>query len=379
MAKVQEFYKGRRKRRNYAFIPFIVLLAIISVTLVLFYGMQQYAVISKDGVAVELPILSDGSRVTVDSSGRKIVNFESVNAEIVFDPPDYSSVKSVAGTRVPELRAIFVPAENINAEKLQEYAARLKRGNALVLEMKPRSGEMLWESKSLLSANYALAPVTDRTTAMPELIANLKKQEIYLVAQISCCIDERLAASSSLYCIHTEIGMNYRDDVGTWIDAYNLDVRQWIAEMVQELYDLGFDEVVLADMAHPILDAENPPALLYTRDISTPRSTVNAVCGLALDIADRLQDRTKLLSIYTDTKLSLVKADESTGQDVPLFLKVYDRVFIRTDRFAYPYHVDDIEGRYEIGDPHDRLVPVVENYIPDDNSSWILVDVDEEE
>ena len=27
MARVQEFYKGRRKRRNYAFLPFLILLA----------------------------------------------------------------------------------------------------------------------------------------------------------------------------------------------------------------------------------------------------------------------------------------------------------------------------------------------------------------
>ncbi len=53
MARVQEFYKGRRKKKNLAIIPFIVLLALVSVTLVTFYGMQKYAVITKDGVSVE--------------------------------------------------------------------------------------------------------------------------------------------------------------------------------------------------------------------------------------------------------------------------------------------------------------------------------------
>ena len=48
MARVQEFYKGRRKKKNLAIIPFIVLLALVSVTLVTFYGMQKYAVITKD-------------------------------------------------------------------------------------------------------------------------------------------------------------------------------------------------------------------------------------------------------------------------------------------------------------------------------------------
>ena len=72
MARVQEFYKGRRKRRNYAFIPFIALLALFSVMLVLFYGMQKYAVISKDGVSIRLPILEDGQTTEVDSEGHVV-------------------------------------------------------------------------------------------------------------------------------------------------------------------------------------------------------------------------------------------------------------------------------------------------------------------
>ena len=125
MARNLEFYKGRRKKKNLAIIPFIVLLALVSVTLVTFYGMQKYAVITKDGVSVELPILDDGSKqVTVDSQGNEVVNFEKVDANIVFDAPDYSTVQASVGENVPELRAIFVPAENITQEKLNEYAAR---------------------------------------------------------------------------------------------------------------------------------------------------------------------------------------------------------------------------------------------------------------
>ena len=65
MARVQEFYKGRRKRRNLAIVPFIVLLLLVSLVLVLFYGMQKYAVITKDGaedILLHLPELTDDER-----------------------------------------------------------------------------------------------------------------------------------------------------------------------------------------------------------------------------------------------------------------------------------------------------------------------------
>ena len=47
MARIQEFYKGRRKRRNYAIVPFVIVLGIAVLTVVLFYSMQQYAVITR--------------------------------------------------------------------------------------------------------------------------------------------------------------------------------------------------------------------------------------------------------------------------------------------------------------------------------------------
>ncbi len=371
MARVQEFYKGKRKRRNYAFLPFLILLAVFSVILVLFYGMQKYAVISKDGVKIELPILSEGSGTTVDSEGHTVRSFDPVSVPITFDPPDFSYVKSHAGENLQPVRAIFIPSSNINANKLIEYAARLVAGNALVLEMKPRSGVCLWESHAQMAMAYSLTQQNDLTASMPEMIATLKSQDIYLVAQISCCIDELLPTRTTAYCIHTETGLNYTDGLGTWLDPYNLDLRTWIAEMVQELYDLGFDEVVLADVAHPSL-AEAVP-LQYTRELSTPRSTSAAVCGLAAGVADKLRDREKVLSIYCKTREALVRDDLTTGQNAVLFMQLYDRVYLETDKYTYSFNVEDIQNNVRVGSVYDRLVPVVINYIPD-NSSWVLVD-----
>ena len=222
---------------------------------------------------------------------------------------------------------------------------------------------------------YSLTQQNELTAAMPEMIQMLKEKNVYLVAEISCCIDELLPTRTTAYCIHTETGLNYTDGLGTWLDPYSLDLRTWIAEMVRELWDLGFDEVVLKDVAHPSL-AEAIP-LLYSREISTPRSSAAAVCGLAAGVAEKLRDREKLLSIYCKTREALVRDDYTTGQNAVLFMKVYDRVYLETDKFTYPYNIEDMEGSVRIGNVYDRLVPVVVNYIPD-NTSWVLVDGPEE-
>ena len=108
MARNSEFYKGRRKKRSYAIIPAAVIIGIIVLTVVLFYSMQQYAVISKEGVSVELPILKSEENTTVDSEGNVVKVFDPVDASITFDDPDYSGIEAQVGEDVPAMRAIYV-------------------------------------------------------------------------------------------------------------------------------------------------------------------------------------------------------------------------------------------------------------------------------
>ena len=377
MARVQVFYKGRRKRRNYLFIPFVILLAIISLGMVTFYGLQKYAVINKDSVSIELPILADKNAV-FDSQGHEIKSFDPVNVSVVLEEPDYSGIEAVAGEKVKPMRAIFVPYTDLNHDKLQEYVGRLNQGNALLLEMKPRSGQLMWESQAEMAVNYGISVPSETTAAVRDFLAEMEEKDIYLAAQISCCIDNLLPTRTSAYTIKNEVGMNYQDEKGLWLDAYNEAVRKYAAQMAQELFDMGFDEVVLADVAHPTLT--EPVTLLYTNEISSQRDTSLAVCGFAVSVARQLQDRESgALSIYCDTRPGLVKPDLTTGQDARLFMKLYDRVYLKTYKSAYPYNVEDIRSNVTIGSVYDRLMPVVENYIPSDNSSWVLIDVPEEE
>lgn len=376
MAKVQEFYKGRRKRRNYAIIPFVIVLGILVLIVVLFYSMQQYAVIKKDGISVEMPILNK-EKTVIDSEGNEVRVFDPVSVNLTFDEPDYSNIKATAGKRAAGLRAIFVPADNINKEKLTEYANRLSTGNALVLEMKPRSGVLKWNSQATLAVNYGISQENEATMQMPTLITELKAKNIYLVAQISCCLDELLSSRCTSVTLRNEYGGNYTDQYGTWLDAYNTDLRNYVVQMTRELYDMGFDEVVLADVAHPVF-AEYVP-ITYTRQMSTQPSAVNAVCGFAVYVTDALQDRSiNQLSIYIDTAQALVKAVDN-GQDARLFIKIFDRVYLKTDRFAYSYNLDDLRPEITIGTDQDRLIPVLENYLFENaaETSWVLVDAAE--
>lgn len=390
MAKNTDFYRGRRQRRNYWLIPFILLLGIITLLVVLFYGLQKYAVINDDGVKVSFSEseLSDES-VPGDTDAEPL-SFDSVVPEIVFEAPDYSRIEATAGRKVRPLRAIYLEAEDISLESLQEAAGNLVEGNALMLEMKPRSGQLVWNSSSSLAVSYGLSTDTDFSNSLPEIIPQLKEREdgkdVYIVAQISCFVDNLLATRSSQYALRTEAGLNYSDDYGTWLDPYNSELRNYIVDLIRELYDLGFDEVVLADVMHPVVEAvQNADGeyvkakFVYSREMSTEPDPVTAICGFAVYVANELKERSGLLSIYTDSPQSLVRNNPDSGQNAVLFMKIYDRVYYRTDRYTYTFNLQDMEGSVPYGDVHDRFVPVVINLIPHDNSSWVYIEQLEEQ
>ena len=351
MARNSEFYKGRRKKRNYALVPFAIVLALVTLLLV-------------DDAAAQ--------------------TFEPVELEVVFDPPDYSRVEVSAGEHSEPIRAIYLAAEDLSEDNINAAADRLVNGNALLLEMKPRSGLLMWRSNSAAAQGYGLIADADVVNAMPRLVSELKERGIYLVAQISCCLDEAFSTRSTKVALRHVSGWNYTDKEGSWLDPYNQDVRSYIIEITRELYDMGFDEVVLADVMHPVFEQEEgeenqPPELMYTRQMSTDPTPVNAVCGFAVYVAQELEDRSGLLSIYCNTRTALAKPDMANGQDAALFMKIYDRVYFPTDSYTYSFNVQDMQNSVPVGSVYDRLVPVVVNYLPSDNSSWIYIEEPEEE
>ena len=344
MARNKDFYQGRRQRRNYWLIPFILLLGIITLLVVLFYGLQKYAVISDEGVKVSFTDKAAG-QAGDKKDGAEEMSFDTVIPEIVFQAPDYSRIEAVAGKNVRPIRAVYISAGEVTLDRLQTAAANLVDGNALMIEMKPRNGQLLWNSKTPIAVSYGTSLDNEFSAQLETLIPALKEREdgkqVWLVAQISCFIDELLANRSNQYALRSASGFNYVDDNGSWLDPYNSDLRNYIVGLIRELYDMGFDEVALADVMHPVVEGmqvqnaegemEQSP-FLYTREMSTEPDPVTAICGFAVYVADQLKDKTGLLSIYVDSPQALVRNDEKSGQNAVLFMKIYDRVYYRTDR-----------------------------------------------
>lgn len=372
MSRSPVYYKGKRQKRNMAFIPVGIILGIVALAIVLFYGLQKYAVIGKDSVSVVLPMMEE--KTTTDALGNEVRVFDPVDCEIVFDQPDYSQTELIVDGAVGDVRAIYISADRLTNEVIDEYIARLSSGNAMMLEMKTRSGELMWDSQTELAKAYGLFVASQKSQELPEIISKLKDNDVYLVAKVSCCIDELLATRTGSFFLSNG-GFPYRDDSGTWLDPYSTEIRTYIVQLCRELYAMGFDEVALADLMHPILKED--VKVSYTADMSTTPSAVNAICGFARSVANQLRDEDGKLSVYCYSSRALVKADEATGQDCTVFMKLFDRVYYDTDKYTYSFNLQDIRPSVTVGLAENRLVPVVINYLPS-NSSWVYIEKEEE-
>ena len=154
-----ETYRGRRRKLNVLGIVLSAVAVLIVVLFVLFGSFQKYIVYGNNGISIELPILATPG--AAEDEGERV--FEQVNAELEITEPDYSDIESQVNEEMEALRAVFVPAESVSTEGVAPYVSKLKSigGNALVLELKPASGQLVWASSVQLAADYGTAGSVD--------------------------------------------------------------------------------------------------------------------------------------------------------------------------------------------------------------------------
>ena len=362
-SKGPEVYRGRRKRLNLLGIVFGAAAVLLLLCVVLFFGLQKYIVFGHDGLSVVLP----GAVIAEDEGAPGAeAPLEQVNAELEIGEPDYSGVSAVAGEGLGDFRALFVPAEAVNRTDISAYVSLMDSygADALVLEVKPVSGQLVWNSSSDMAAAYGTAGEVD----LAALAAQLKEQDIYLIAQLSCCIDGLLAQRSPDSALTLASGAAYSDGEGAWLDPYSSTVAQYLTELCTELIDMGFDELLLKSLTMPVTDA----VISYKVELSSTPSPEGAVCSLALTLSSALRGYgVPVSAILVTTSLREGLAGRS-GQNVELFAKVFDRLCSATNS-AWQSGVDrdSIDQYFELGSAEQRYVPIC-SYAPEGFPSCIV-------
>ena len=348
-------YRGRRRYRWIITLLLFILAALIITGIWLFYYLEQYIVYDKDGVRLVLPNKqTEESEDPEEGVYRPIVTLDPSEFEIIIEPPDFSSVETSAGEGVSDVKGFYISAGNVNPENINYYAG-LEETKALMIQMKAPIGYFSYHSTVEFADGYGVNGVAE----IAEALANAKEKGIYLIGDISALVDNAMAERyRSLALIRYGTAHAMSDGRGAYLDPYNGTVRNYIESAMEELADLGFDEVVLSNVLHPVGD------VVYSQHMTGAMDLVSCISAFSLDMASRARDLGIRVSVKCDSDALHAGEMESVGQDLSFFFRVFDRVYFDTSSDYYQYDMGRMTESLG-SEKSARIVPMMVQNVPE--------------
>lgn len=363
--KSSDIYRKKIRLRPFITIPVGILLFCLAVFLMLFYGLQRYVVYEQDGVYIDF-----NQSASTDYSATPLLElssktFEPVAVEIEYHEMDFVNIETSAGTDLTSIRALHIDSADVTTQNLAALTTQAQSidANALVLEMKNTTGVLGWNSGVTLSTAYG----TNGNLLIEPELETLHNNGIYLVAQISCFVDDYMALRNMPIVLATSEGTAYSDSVGRWLDPTNPDTRSYITDLCVELIALGFDEIMLDNFELPQVSGETQFSYYQTGSyVMTPEI---AITSFAQELRDDVEAAGGKLSINCDTDSFRNSLQSQTGQVPSAITKIFDRLYFSTDANTVSSDLTIISDYFTPADIESRFVPYM--YDTSSTQSWM--------
>lgn len=366
MGRPKTVYKGRRKYNWLITLLLFVLAFVLIGTAWLFGYMQQYVVYEKDGLSLVLPYMrGDDGAPFAPRTDTSVDDFErpEVDAEIVVDEAGFDDVELGVGEDLTAICARYVPAMAVTAAQLNYYAAAMEseNQNAMVIQLKTSDGHLSYYSGVGLTDSYSVNGDSD-TQDIRQAVAQMKERGVYLVAEIATLMDDAMALRNIPLALKDSAGQVITDSGGSWLDPYNPGTRQYITEIMTELADMGFDEVLLTGIAHP--RAED---IVYSQEMTSAPSISSSVSTFAMRMCETAHELGIKCSVLCQTAELRMGTGAEIGQSPELLFSLFDRVYLLTDQ---EHLSSDVSALSSVpgGDGAERIVPITIGWTPQRSS-----------
>ncbi len=365
----KDIYRGRRKFR----VPLNIFLFVLAFLLVggvtMFYVLQRYMVYGADGATLQLPSFGSQEQTSELEGIPPEPTFEPVQVQVIWEDPDFEDMDLGGWEDLEPIQGMFYSLNTVtSAEDLAAAVSSMTSGSytTAVFEMKSASGQLAWPSDNATARDYATSGPTDMT----ETIQALHEAGKTVAAQISCFSDNLMVQRNWTCALQYSTGGLYQDSNGNfWVDPYNHTIRSYLTDLARELAAMGFDEIILADLIHPVAEQ----GFGYSVVLQTEPDPVVAVCQMGRRIVDALQGTGVAVSARISTNSMRNGLSEQTGQDIGIFWRLFARLYcpttidmVATDRDMAAGFMEEDAGSTDV-----RFVPIT-GYTPEDSPSYIL-------
>ena len=230
---------------------FIALLSLTMAFILIWLGwvvyLERYIIYTRDGVVLNLDL-----------------DLDQYDEGVVATPPDANETVPIfynEGSNAQEMNAELTQlwgyyisfdalAKDINA--CRDQLALLPAGTPVMIELKSGYGKFHYSTSvpgAELSDSLNIAEVDS-------LIQDLRSRNLYLIAKVSAFRDRAYGLKNvpqGIYHVNKK-GLWPDNNNCYWLNPTNPTVLSYISSIVQELKEMDFDEVLLADFSVPVSD-----------------------------------------------------------------------------------------------------------------------------
>ncbi len=239
-------YKTRRRIQRIGTVALILLLLIILVAFCWNIWVARYVVYTRDGATL------DFSRDPLPEVNEFVSSSQTTPGETV---PIFFNEGSDSVDLTQELSALngyYIDYDMLKSTSMDEIKAdlnRLKAGTAIMIELKGGYGSFYYSS----GLSGAVSSASVNVAAVDELIQYIRPKGFYMIAKVSAFRDYDFGnrnVTSGLY-VKSRIGL-WMDSGGCyWLDPTSANTLGWVTSVVNEVKNLGFNEVMLDNFRFP--------------------------------------------------------------------------------------------------------------------------------
>lgn len=260
-------YRTRRRLRSLGIFALVLILAAVLIWLVWLLWLDRYVVYSREGAAL------DFSRSAEELSGQvALPPEEKESITIVYN--DGSDAVDTS-TDLAQISGYFIDTNALidDIAGVRKQVEALPIGTAVMVSLKDIYGNFYYSTE--------LGPETSAVdiTAVDELISYLRGKNLYMIACVPAFRDYYYGLHHDTYGLpHSSGGYLWADEKNCyWLNPDSEGTMNYLVQIVTELRDLGFNEVVFNEFCFP--DTDN---ILYngdrTESLNKAASTLVASC-----------------------------------------------------------------------------------------------------
>lgn len=236
-------YKTRRTLQRVAIVAMAVSLVLILFGFCWNIWVERYVVYTREGAKL------DFSRSPLDTVGEIAMPPKADENVSIFFNEGSDAVELT--TELTTLNGYYIDYEALKGsiDDIKTDLNRLKAGTPIMIELKGGYGSFYYTSK--LSGAVSSASVN--VAAVDELIQYVRSKGFYMIAKISAFRDYDFGnrnVTSGLY-MKSRAGL-WMDGGGCfWLDPTSANTLSWVTSIVNEVKELGFNEIVLDNFRFP--------------------------------------------------------------------------------------------------------------------------------